>query len=64
MTDIVDNIQEIAQQPAAAAGDGQSVTQRPIADLIAADKYARGNDVHRDATMGLRFGRIIPPGAS
>jgi hypothetical protein len=37
--DLSDQIEQAANDPAAASVDGQSVTATPIPDLIAADKY-------------------------
>lgn len=64
MSNLSDNLEEIAQQPQSVSVDGQSVSQRPIGDLIAADKYRRATQANRDATLGLRIRRIKLPGAS
>lgn len=56
-------IETLAANPASMSADGQSVTERPIADLIAADKYLRSqNALDSDATMGLRYANFVPPG--
>lgn len=64
MSNLSDNLEEIAQQPQSVSVDGQSVSQRPIKDLIELDKYQRATRANRDATMGLRIRRIQFPGAT
>lgn len=66
MTDITDKIEEVAQQPASAniSPSSTAVTNQPIPDLIAADKYQRANAAAADATFGIRIGRFRANGAS
>ena len=65
-TDLKDDITSNAQGPAEARGDSGSIRQHGLADQIAADKYLAGKDALADSskkTFGVRFGRLIPPGA-
>jgi len=73
MADLTDTIEQAAQDPAAAASDGQSATARPIADLIAADRYLKGQQATEGANANggprsgwgaLRAAKAIPPGGA
>lgn len=73
MADLSETIEQAAQDPAAAANDGQSATARPIADLIAADKYLKGqaaaegtntNGGPRSGWGMLRTAKAVPPGGA
>ncbi len=61
--DLSSKISEAAQGPKSASVDGVSVEQQPIADLIKADQYLEGKKASKKASMGLRLGRIVPPGS-
>jgi len=61
--DLEQSIQENAQQPAKATGDSGSVEQHPLPDQIAADRYLASKQAVRSKRLGLRFTKIIPPGA-
>lgn len=61
--EIQDQILNDAQKPAAMAGDNQSVTKRPLSELIAADQYLRGSTGARKAHRGMRITKVVPPGA-
>lgn len=72
MADLTDTIESAAADPASAASDGQSATARPLADLIAADKYLKGqqalegtnaNGGPRSGWVSLRTARAVPQGA-
>lgn len=62
--DITDAIRENASGPAKASGDQGSFEQHSIPDQIAADRYLAAKAAARKAHRGLRFTRIIPPGAT
>lgn len=73
MADLTDTIEQAAQDPAAATSDGQSATARPIADLIAADRYLKGQQAVEEVNVNggpksgwgaLRTARVIPPGGA
>lgn len=57
-------ISDAAQKPASASGDGQSVTQHPLPNLIEADRYVKGQQAATRRRRGLRFSKIEPPGAT
>lgn len=66
-------LEDALAEPTSASVDGQSVTSRPIQDLIAGeDKLAaktiaagvNANGGPRSGWNGLRPARIIPPGGS
>ena len=61
--DLEQSIQENAQQPAKATGDSGSVEQHPLTDQIAADRYLASKQAVRSKRLGLRFTKIVPPGA-
>jgi len=72
MADLSDTIEDAAQDPAAASEDGRSATSRPLADLIAADKYLKSagaldgtnqNGGPRSGWGCLRMARAVPPGS-
>lgn len=61
--DLEQSIQDNAQQPAKASGDAGSVEQHPLPDQIAADRYLASKRAVRSKRLGLRFTKIVPPGA-
>ena len=62
--DLTQSIQDNAQQPAKASGDAGSVEQHPLPDQIAADRYLQAKRAVRSKRLGLRFTKIVPPGAN
>ncbi len=60
---IADAIRENAAGPAKASGDSISVEQHSIQDQIAADRYLASKAAAKQPHRGLRFSRIVPPGA-
>ncbi len=61
--DLTDKIRENAQAPAKASSDGVSVEQHSLADQIAADKYLASKEAAKTKHRGLRFNKLVPPGA-
>jgi hypothetical protein len=62
--DLTEAIQQNAQGPASAEADGVKVTQHPLADQIAADKYLAGKDaVRRNPARAFARVKIVSPGA-
>jgi ABC-type sugar transport system substrate-binding protein len=43
--------------------DGQTVTQIPVQDQIAADRYLASKAAVKNRNRGFRLAKIIPPGA-
>ena len=61
--DLEQSIRENAQQPAKAAGDSGSVEQHSLPDQIEAYRYLASKQATRSKRLGLRFTKVIPPGA-
>lgn len=61
--DLKDAIRENAKGPAKAAGDSGSMEQHKLPDQIAADKYLASKEAARSKSRGLRFNKLVPPGA-
>lgn len=60
---IADAIKENAAGPAKASGDSVSIEQHSIQDQIAADRYLASKRAAAKPHRGMRFTRIVPPGA-
>lgn len=58
MSDLTTTIENAVANPSAVTVDGQSVTFRPLADLIAADKYLAGKDAAASGFKGLKRQRL------
>ncbi len=56
-------IRENAQGPAKATGDAGSVEQHKLSEQIAADKYLASKEAAKSKCRGLRFNKLVPPGA-
>lgn len=53
-----------ANAPRSASGDGISVQQHSLPDLIAAQKYEAAKKMAKSKNSGVRFQKIKPPGTS
>jgi hypothetical protein len=51
------------QSPAKASGDAGSVEQHKLADQIAAAKFLGAKEAVKKPKRGLRFNKLVPPGA-
>lgn len=58
-----DTIEKNAKGPAKASGDTGSVEQHPLPDQIEADKYLASKEAAKSKKRGLRFSKLVPPGA-
>jgi hypothetical protein len=58
-----DKIRENAEGPAKASGDAGSVEQHPLPDQIEADRYLASKEAAKKPQRGLRFNKLVPPGA-
>jgi hypothetical protein len=58
-----DKIRQNAEGPAKAAGDAGSVEQHKLTEQIAADKYLAAKEAAKSKSRGLRFNKLVPPGA-
>jgi hypothetical protein len=61
--DLEQSIRENAQQPAKTSVDSVNVEQHSLADQIEADRYRASKQATRSKRLGLRFTKVIPPGA-
>ena len=61
--DLKDTIRQNAQGPAKAAGDAGSVEQHKLTEQIEADKYLASKEAASSKRRGLRFNKLVPPGA-
>ena len=62
-SNLEDAIRTAAHGPAKVSGDAGSVEQQKLADLIAADKYLVEKCAVEKPRRGLRFNKLVPPGA-
>jgi len=63
MADIDDQIADAIEKPQSVSVDGQSVTNRPIDDLIKAANFAAQKTAQRRANRGLRTIPVQFPGS-
>lgn len=63
MADLTEQITQAASDPAAASGDGQSATARPLGELIDADRYLGNKAAAARRRRGLRYSKLTTPGA-
>ena len=64
MTDELDEtIRQNAQGPAKVAGDAGSVEQHKPSEQVAADRYLAAKEAAKSKRRGLRFNKLVPPGA-
>jgi hypothetical protein len=59
-----DTIRTNAEGPAKASGDAGSVEQHKLSEQIEADRYLASKDAAKSKRRGLRFNKIVPPGAA
>ena len=62
--DLDDTIRDNAAGPAKASGDAGSMEQHKLADQIEADRYLASKKAAAQKRRGLRFTKLVPPGAS
>ncbi|MCE9530361.1 MAG: hypothetical protein K8T89_04400 [Planctomycetes bacterium] len=64
MPDELDNtIEQNAKGPAKASGDAGSIEQHPLPDQIEAAKFLASKEAAKSKKRGLRFSKLVPPGA-
>jgi len=61
--DLDDTIRDNAAGPAKASGDAGSMEQHKLADQIEADRYLAAKKAAAQKGRGLRFSKLVPPGA-
>ena len=58
-----DTIRENAEGPAKASGDSGSMEQHKPSEQIEADRYLLSKAAAKSKSRGLRFNKLVPPGA-
>ena len=58
------NIRENAKAPAKVSGDAGSVEQHKLTDQIETAKFLASRDAVAKKNRGLRFSKLVPPGAN
>ncbi|RIK72343.1 MAG: hypothetical protein DCC68_26530 [Planctomycetota bacterium] len=56
-------VRDNAAGPAKASGDTGSVEQHKLPDQIAADRYLASKEAAKSKSRGLKFNKLVPPGA-
>ncbi len=59
--DLTSAIETAAGNPASTTVDGLAVNARPVAELIAADRYVKASAAAKQVKRGLRFTKLIMP---
>ena len=59
-----ETIRENAEGPAKVSTDAGTVEQHSLTDQIAADRYLASKKGLKSKRRGLRFDKLVPPGAS
>lgn len=59
-----DTIRENATKPKQVSSDAGSVQQHPLSEQIEADKYLASKEEVTKKYRGIRFNKLIPPGAT
>jgi hypothetical protein len=62
--EIEKSIEENALGPKSVESDGQKVEQRPIAELIEADRYLNSKKAMQKKGLGIKIAKLIPPGGA
>lgn len=64
MPDLSSVIEDAASAPKETSVDGTTVKEHDLADLIEADRYLKQAAATARAHGGVRFSKIVSPGAS
>jgi len=62
-TNIPEAIAQVALSPKSSEENGRIVTEHRLDQLIKADNHVAAKTAGRKNHMGLRFSKIVPPGA-
>ena len=62
--EVSDALKQAAQQPKRVRTDAGEVEAHDLREQIAADKYLASKAAMSSAGRGLRFNKLIPPGAT
>lgn len=60
---IEEAITQVALGPKTSSENGRTITEHDVKQLIAADNHVASKTSGNRNHMGLRFGKIVPPGA-
>lgn len=58
-----DKIEELAEEPQDVQSDGVRARQRPLSDVIEADKYVESKKIAKKKGFPLRMFVVDPPGS-
>lgn len=61
--DLDQTIRQNADGPAKASGDSGSMEHHKLSEQIAADRYLTSKQAAKSKHLGLRFTKLVPPGA-
>ena len=64
MADLDNTIRDNAAGPKRASGDSGSMEQHSLTEQIEADRYLASKTASRLKGLGLRTGKLVPPGAT
>ena len=64
MSELEQKIRDNASGPKSAESDGQRVEQHSIKDQIEADRYLNSKQAMKNKNMGVRIGKLVPPGSA
>lgn len=62
--DLGEPIRKNAKSPAKVTGDQGSVEQHSLKDQIEADRYLASKKTARAKGLGVRIGKLVPPGTN
>ena len=63
MSELEQKIKDNATGPKSAESDGQKVEQHSLKDQIEADRYLNSKQAMKKKNIGIRIGKLIPPGS-
>ena len=61
--EITDRLETLAQKPQIVEADGVKVEQHDLKQIVEADRYLSNRNAASKPHRGLRFSKIVPPGA-
>lgn len=62
--DLTNAISDGAEAPKRVKTNAGEAEAHPLPDLIAADRYLQAKEAAARKTSGLRFAKLVPPGAT
>ena len=61
--DLKDKIKTNAEGPKSARGDSGSMEQHSLTEQIEADRYLESKKAVKSKSLGIKFTKLVPPGA-